>query len=112
MKCSDSESFIVNVLESYKYLVFKENYFSLHDLCGINDFTFIAKLHDFFKIFENHILNECDKCHYLGGICFICNKDQMLYAYNVESTIYCPDCKKIFHKKCSTFHPCLVERRY
>ena len=112
MKCSGSESFIVNVLESYKYLVFKENYFSLHDLCGINDFTFIAKLHDFFKIFENHILTECDKCHYLGGICFICNKDQMLYAYNVESTIYCPDCKKIFHKKCSTFHPCLVERRY
>lgn len=111
MKCSYDE-FIGNVLGEYKYLVFKENYFSLNDLCEINNYSFIIKLHDFVDLFEKHILQDCEKCRYKGGICFICNKDEVLYAYNIESTIYCNDCKKIFHKKCASFHPCLVEKRY
>ena len=108
MICNDKEKFIEAVLVSYNYLVFKENYFSLADLSKINDISFISLLNEFFSAFENHILNDCKICKYKGDNCFICNKDEILYAYNVESTIYCHDCKKIYHKRCASVHPCLV----
>lgn len=111
MKCSDADNFVLRTLGEYKYLVFKDNYFSLNDLCGTNDYSFLAKLHDFFNAFEKHILKDCVTCHYKGSNCFICNKDQILMAYNIESTIYCSFCKRIFHKKCATFHPCLVLKK-
>ena len=111
MKCPEADAFVTKTLGTYMYIVFKENYFSLKDLCEVNDFTFISKLYEFFKAFETHILTDCSICQYKGSNCFICNKENVLRAYNIESTIYCYICNQIFHKKCATFHPCLIMKK-
>ena len=59
MKCESAEEFALNSLKEYKYLVLKQNLFSLKDLCKINDFSLIYKLQDFFFIFEHHIQKDC-----------------------------------------------------
>lgn len=107
MTCEKVEEIIKEILGKYDYLVFKENYFSLDDLCGINDFSTIAKFYDFFRLLEKHVKQDCQKCFVKGECCFICNKDSLM-IYNVENTRYCPKCKIICHKKCSQMHSCFI----
>lgn len=110
MKCENSEEFVFRVLKEYHYLVIKEIIFSLKDLWEIKSDVFIHKLLEFLKIFENHILKECKVCDYKGSLCMMCLSNDTLYAYDVENVLYCNDCKKMFHRKCSEFHPCYINR--
>ena len=59
---------------------------------------------------KKHILNDCTDCNYRGGRCLMCMSKEIIYAFDVENVIYCNDCKKMFHKKCCTVHPCIVDR--
>ena len=60
LKCESSESFAIQTLGEYKYLVLLENLFSLRDLCEICEGIFEDKLLDFLKLFENHIFIDCN----------------------------------------------------
>lgn len=59
MKCYNAENFILETLKEYKYFVLKQNFFSMKDLCEINDYSLIYKLQDFFNLFQKHILKDC-----------------------------------------------------
>jgi hypothetical protein len=41
----------------------------------------------------------------------MCMNDETLMGYNIEDVFYCNDCKKIFHRKCSAVHPCIINRQ-
>ncbi len=59
MKCKHAEQFVVDTLKDYKYLVLKQNFFSMKDLCEINDYSLIYKLQDFFTVFQDHLIKDC-----------------------------------------------------
>ena len=40
----------------------------------------------------------------------MCMSKEIIYAFDIENVIYCNDCKKMFHKKCCTVHPCIINR--
>jgi len=110
MKCENAENFMTDTLKEYKYLILKQNFFSLKDLCEINDFKLIFKLQDFFSVFQNHLLETCKECHYTGGTCVVCANNERLYAYDIDNVFYCEDCKSIYHKKCCSVHPCIINK--
>lgn len=60
MKCDKSESFVLETLSDRKYLVLKENLFSLKDLIEINEYSLIVELQKCFEKFEKHILHDCN----------------------------------------------------
>ena len=110
MLCNKAEDFVIKTLKEDKYLVLKQNLFSLKDLCEINDYRLINRLKSYLIKFENHILRECDNCLYKGGTCKICMKNEVIFAYNVEDIFYCDDCKNVFHRICCSVHPCVINR--
>jgi hypothetical protein len=110
MKCENCDELVFRILKEYNYLVIKEIVFSLKDLWEIKTEAFIYKLAEFVKIFENHILKDCKVCDYKGSPCMMCLANETLYAYDVENVLYCNDCKKMFHRRCSQFHPCYINR--
>lgn len=110
MKCPNAENFVKETLGKYEYFALKENIFSLKDLIDINEYTLLNKLKDFFTQFEEHVLSKCETCNYKGGRCMMCMSEEIIFAYNVESVLYCNECKKLFHKKCCSFHPCIINR--
>ena len=110
MKCDEKENIIKNILGKYDYLVLRENFFSLRDLVEINDMSFFDKINEFEKKLENHILNECNICHYEGGKCLMCENNEKIYAFDVENVIYCNKCKLLFHKNCVEFHACFINK--
>ena len=111
MKCPQMNEFVNKTLGEYRYLVLHENLFSLQDLVEIYEETFFDKLNGFYNKMKTHILKDCDVCLYKGGKCIMCLSDEIIYAFDVESVVYCNDCKKMFHKKCCTVvHPCIINR--
>ena len=110
MKCDNKDEFVKEVLGEYQYLLLHENLFSLRDLVEINDLSFFDKLTVFEKKMEDHILKDCQTCLYKGGRCIMCMSKEIIYAFDIENVIYCNDCKKMFHKKCCTVHPCIINR--
>ena len=110
MKCEKANDFVKETLGEHKYLVLHENLFSLEDLVEIYEETFFDKLNTYYKKMKQHILVDCTVCNYTGGRCLMCMSKEIIYAFDVENVIYCNDCKKMFHKKCCTVHPCIVDR--
>ena len=110
MKCEKANEFVKETLGHYQYLVLHENLFSLQDLVEIYEQSFFDKLNTFYVSMKKHILNDCTDCNYRGGRCLMCMSKEIIYAFDVENVIYCNDCKKMFHKKCCTVHPCIVDR--
>ena len=110
MKCENTEKFVIDTMKEYKYLVVKQNFFSMKDLCDINDYSLIYKLQGYFDLFEDHILKSCEICNYKGGNCIVCANNDVLFAYDFENVFYCDDCKAIYHKNCCSFHPCIINK--
>jgi len=106
MKCENSDAFVINVLGKHHYLALKENVYSLKDLCDINEGVFIPKLKEFYEQFEEHLHKKCHVCNYKGKRCLLCEKDELLMAYDVENVFFCNQCKNTFHRKCCSFHNC------
>lgn len=109
LKCESAESFALQTLGNYKYLVLLENLFSLKDLCEINEGIFESKLHEFLTLFENHIFVDCKICEYKGRTCMVCNNGEKLMIYDVENVFHCKYCNTINHKNCSMVHNCLID---
>ncbi|MCQ2818004.1 MAG: hypothetical protein MJ252_12130 [archaeon] len=110
MKCEDYLEATKNILGDKIYLITHEHFFSIQDLIDINENILIPKLKVFYERMKEHILTQCVDCHYKGGRCFLCNDENPIYAFDVENVIYCNDCKKIFHRKCSVVHPCIINK--
>lgn len=110
MKCEDYDKFVIQTLGDYKHFVLKESLFSLRDLVDIYENRMQDKLIEFLHKFETHLLNECASCDYKGGNCMMCLSDEIIYAYDIEKIFFCNECKKLFHKKCCSFHPCIINR--
>ena len=110
MKCEEKENIIKQILGKYDYLVLREYFFSIRDFVEINEMIFFDKISEFEKKLENHILLECNKCHYEGGKCLMCEINEKIYAFDVENVIYCNKCKLLFHKNCVEFHACFINK--
>ncbi len=46
-----------------------------------------------------HILN-CELCSQQAFICELCNKNELIYPFQIETVIKCPNCLSCFHIKC------------
>ena len=100
MKCEDAFDFLEQKIPDRKYIVLKENIFSLKDLMEIYNETFIKKLKAIKEMFISHIRNECDSCKYEGDLCINCLNEDKINFYDSEEINYCRKCFKSFHKKC------------
>ena len=100
MKCEDVFNFLDKNIPDFKYIVLKEDIFSLKDLIEIHNRTFIKKLKNIKNIFIRHLKEECLLCKYEGHICLICQNEERIYFYDSEKVIYCKKCKKCFHRNC------------
>ena len=61
MKCDEYAMVADNILGDYKYLVLKENLFSLNDLYEIYEGEdFIPRLMKYIGLLEDHIVNKCE----------------------------------------------------
>ena len=100
MKCEEVFNFLEKNIPDFKYIVLKEDIFSLKDLIEIHNRTFIKKLKNIKNIFIRHLKEECLLCKYEGHICLICQNEERIYFYDSEKVIYCKKCKKCFHRNC------------
>ena len=84
MKCDKKEDIVKNTLGKHHYFVLKETLFSLKDISLVNTGEFFHVMLNYFKAFEDHILNNCDVCKYEGGNCMGCLSKEILMVYNIE----------------------------
>lgn len=110
MKCSSKEHVVERILGDKVYLLMKENFFSLKDLFDLDKNHLLLKLGKLFDEMQKHILEDCKECHYSGGKCMVCLSDNKIFAYDIEKAFFCTHCRNLFHKKCSSVHPCWINK--
>ena len=40
----------------------------------------------------------------------MCTTGDLITAYDIENAFYCNECNSLYHKKCCSVHPCLVNK--
>ncbi|XP_069761051.1 pleckstrin homology domain-containing family M member 1 isoform X2 [Narcine bancroftii] len=93
-------------LEQKMYLLESTHLYSVSDFQQIARGMFEAFLQQAIHFATNHVY-VCDLCTQRGFICQICNKDDIIFPFEFESTIRCKKCRTVFHKACKTgVQPC------
>ncbi|XP_039178244.1 pleckstrin homology domain-containing family M member 1 isoform X2 [Crotalus tigris] len=64
--------------------------------------------------FASHHVYSCDLCTQRGFICQICNKNDIIFPFEFDTTSRCSECKTVFHNSCqanANFCPRCVRRQ-
>ncbi|XP_075690690.1 pleckstrin homology domain-containing family M member 1 [Rhinoderma darwinii] len=88
-------------LDQRHYLLDCAHSYSVQDLQQISDGVFEGFLQSALQFASSHVY-RCDVCSQRGFICQICNQDDIIYPFQLETTTRCGDCKAVFHKPCKT----------
>ncbi|XP_045162784.2 uncharacterized protein LOC123527417 isoform X3 [Mercenaria mercenaria] len=108
-----------SVAEDLRKLVWPRDYlfestglYSLADLLQVPTGALSSNLRKVIKFASKHIYG-CRLCSQKGFICELCNNPKVIYAFELDATYRCPQCKTVFHKECKTENrPCpKCERR-
>ncbi|XP_053309958.1 pleckstrin homology domain-containing family M member 1 [Spea bombifrons] len=93
-------------LDQRTYLLDCAHTYSMRDLKQIADGAFEPMLQSVLE-FASHHVYACELCRQRGFICLICNRNEIIYPFQFETTIRCGDCKAVFHRPCKTpRNPC------
>uniref|UniRef100_S4RKA1 Pleckstrin homology domain containing, family M (with RUN domain) member 1 n=1 Tax=Petromyzon marinus TaxID=7757 RepID=S4RKA1_PETMA len=82
-----------------EYLLAHMHLYSITDLQQVIDGRFAPFLAKTIKFASDHVYS-CGLCSQKGFICEICNSSEIIYPFEVSSTIRCERCQAVFHKAC------------
>jgi len=102
--CRDKEKLLVDIKDK-QHLINDINFFSLGDLVAIAKDKLLDFLRKLFETWMKHILN-CELCKHKGSYCEYCNKNEIIYAFQLTATVRCPECHTVFHKRCYDSRSC------
>ncbi|XP_063315499.1 pleckstrin homology domain-containing family M member 1 [Pelobates fuscus] len=88
-------------LNHRNYLLDCIHTYSMLDLKQVTTGVFERIMQTVLEFASDHIF-ECVLCSQKGFICMICNKDEIIYPFQLETTTRCADCKAVFHLYCKT----------
>ncbi|XP_060594531.1 uncharacterized protein LOC132748885 isoform X2 [Ruditapes philippinarum] len=102
-----------SVAEDLRKLVWPRDYlyenseiYSLADLLQVPTGSLASSLRKVIKFASKHVYG-CRLCSQKGFICELCNNPKVIYAFEVDATYRCDQCKTVFHKECKTDNrPC------
>lgn len=102
-------------LDHRNYLLESPQAYSVTDLQQITEGIFEVFLQSLIHFASDHIYN-CDLCSQRGFICQICNKDDIIFPFEFDTTTRCTECKTVFHGPCKVGVPscprCVRRRKY
>ncbi|XP_069094180.1 pleckstrin homology domain-containing family M member 1 isoform X2 [Pleurodeles waltl] len=102
-------------LDHRNYLLESPQAYSVTDLQQITEGIFEVFLQSVIQFASDHIYN-CDLCSQRGFICQICNKDDIIFPFEFDTTTRCTECKTVFHSPCKVGVPscprCVRRRKY
>ncbi|XP_051530923.1 pleckstrin homology domain-containing family M member 1-like [Myxocyprinus asiaticus] len=91
-------------LQQRCYLLERSDVYSVLDLQQIADGHYESYLQSLIQFGSKHVHN-CDLCTQRGFICQICNTDNIIFPFQLESTSRCNVCKTVFHASCKAQSP-------
>ncbi|XP_029141479.1 pleckstrin homology domain-containing family M member 1 [Protobothrops mucrosquamatus] len=100
-------------LDHRHYLLECPHKYSVADLRQIADGIFETFLQSLIQ-FASHHVYSCDLCTQRGFICQICNKNDIIFPFEFDTTSRCSECKTVFHNSCqanANFCPRCVRRQ-
>uniref|UniRef100_A0A8C5RHC2 Pleckstrin homology and RUN domain containing M1 n=1 Tax=Laticauda laticaudata TaxID=8630 RepID=A0A8C5RHC2_LATLA len=100
-------------LDHRHYLLECPHKYSVADLRQIADGIFETFLQSLIQ-FASHHVYSCDLCTQRGFICQICNKNDIIFPFEFDTTSRCSECKTVFHNSCQanvSFCPRCVRRQ-
>lgn len=103
LTCRDKQK-LVSLLGHRFYLVDTEMY-SLSDLVDVQKDELFKFLRAVTEQWLKHI-HECQLCSSKGSICEFCNKKEIIYPFNLKTTVQCPKCKSSAHRGCYSSQTC------
>nr|XP_047903844.1 pleckstrin homology domain-containing family M member 1 [Anser cygnoides]XP_047903845.1 pleckstrin homology domain-containing family M member 1 [Anser cygnoides]XP_047903846.1 pleckstrin homology domain-containing family M member 1 [Anser cygnoides] len=86
-------------LDHRNYLLECPHKYSVADLQQIADGVFETFLQSLIQFASHHVYN-CDLCTQRGFICQICNRSDIIFPFEFDTTARCNDCKTVFHREC------------
>ncbi|KAM8795416.1 pleckstrin homology domain-containing family M member 1 [Eudromia elegans] len=86
-------------LDHRNYLLECPHKYSVGDLRQIAEGTFETFLQSLIQFASHHVYN-CDLCTQRGFICQICNRSDIIFPFEFDTTIRCSRCKTVFHREC------------
>ncbi|XP_069490163.1 pleckstrin homology domain-containing family M member 1 [Ambystoma mexicanum] len=102
-------------LDHRNYLLEAPQKYSITDLQQITEGIFEVFLQSVIQFASDHIY-DCDLCSQRGFICQICNKDDIIFPFEFDTTTRCKECKTVFHSLCKVGVPscprCVRRRKY
>uniref|UniRef100_A0A670JDX9 Pleckstrin homology and RUN domain containing M1 n=1 Tax=Podarcis muralis TaxID=64176 RepID=A0A670JDX9_PODMU len=99
-------------LDHRHYLLECPHKYSVADLRQIADGVFETFLQSLIQFASHHVYN-CDLCTQRGFICEICNRNDIIFPFEFDTTTRCKVCKTVFHSSCqanASFCPRCVRR--
>ncbi|XP_052821358.1 uncharacterized protein LOC128246875 isoform X2 [Mya arenaria] len=102
-----------SIAEDFRKLIWPRDYlyegrelYSLADLLQVPTGSLASSLRKVIKFATKHVYS-CRLCSQKGFICELCNNPKVIYAFEMDATFRCPQCKTVFHKACKTDNrPC------
>ncbi|XP_038610194.1 pleckstrin homology domain-containing family M member 1 [Tachyglossus aculeatus] len=98
-----------------QYLLESPHRYSVADLRQIADGVFEGFLQAGIQ-FASHHVYHCDLCTQRGFICQICNRDDIIFPFELDTTTRCQECRTVFHRSCQAGAPdcprCARRRKY
>lgn len=86
-------------LDQRTYLLDSSNLYSVSDLRQIADGQYAAYLNTLIQFATNHV-HHCELCTQRGFICQICQADDIIFPFQLDTTVRCTVCKAMFHSTC------------
>lgn len=77
--------------------------YSMRQLVGVRDGTFLTYLHDLIHEGVKHV-RTCVLCTAKGFICELCNANQIIFPFETGLTMQCRQCQACYHSKCWARH--------
>ncbi|BFZ23792.1 hypothetical protein BsWGS_26830 [Bradybaena similaris] len=101
------------VAESLRQKVWpREHLYDRRDLYSVTDFLQVQSgalqklVKDLVKFSSQHVY-DCVLCSQKGFVCEICRNPQVIYPFEVNTTVRCQTCKQVYHQSCKTeSQPC------
>ncbi|XP_019379116.1 PREDICTED: pleckstrin homology domain-containing family M member 1 [Gavialis gangeticus] len=88
-------------LDHRHYLLECPHKYSVTDLRQIADGIFEVFLQSLIQFASHHVYN-CDLCTQRGFICQICNRNDIIFPFEFDTTTRCKECKTVFHSCCQS----------
>jgi len=103
LTCRDKQKLIA-LCSTRFYLVDTEMY-SLSDLVDVQKEELFRFLRNLAEQWMKHI-SDCEICRSKGSICEFCNKKEVIFPFNLKTTVQCPKCKSSAHRGCYSSQTC------